>query len=347
MHNYLVSDMNINCIDVAFGEYLYATCILYIIEYESISKNNRLYNLVFGLLSSIGIISAYYGYQNASLATSGICNTLHSFIICIGAIIIFNERVSFLKALAYMIGIISIFNINYVNVHIFSYILLSNICFALVTLLQKHTRYISLKHAFLYTLYFITLYKILYMQNYNIIHIFDTSVLLVGLLSCIAQLMLQYAYRYHGLITLSIFGKVRPVAMILFDRDSIDISSILSLSSILLITLDMLSYQKGIYAEDKAVKFLVQYCRILMRRHRTPYGEIDILMLDQNTLVAVEVKSRKSYNEALYAITPRQYTRISHALTYTAGHLNHHGDLRIDRVLIVNNDIFWFKNIIL
>jgi putative endonuclease len=52
---------------------------------------------------------------------------------------------------------------------------------------------------------------------------------------------------------------------------------------------------------------------ILAQRLRTGTGEIDLVVADQATLVFVEVKSRKSFTEAAYAVLPRQQSRLLHA----------------------------------
>jgi len=49
---------------------------------------------------------------------------------------------------------------------------------------------------------------------------------------------------------------------------------------------------------------------ILAQRLRTGTGEIDLVVADQATLVFVEVKSRKSFADAAYAVLPRQQSRL-------------------------------------
>ncbi len=52
---------------------------------------------------------------------------------------------------------------------------------------------------------------------------------------------------------------------------------------------------------------------ILARRLRTKAGEIDLVVADSSTLVFIEVKSRKSFEQAAYAVAPRQQARIFQA----------------------------------
>lgn len=53
--------------------------------------------------------------------------------------------------------------------------------------------------------------------------------------------------------------------------------------------------------------------RILARRLRTQSGEIDLIVADPATLVFVEVKSRKTFTDAAYAVLPRQQSRLLQA----------------------------------
>ena len=50
--------------------------------------------------------------------------------------------------------------------------------------------------------------------------------------------------------------------------------------------------------------------RILAKRFRTPYGEIDLVARRRNLLAFVEVKARARLDDAAYAVTPRQQRRI-------------------------------------
>src|SRR5271156_4667395 len=52
---------------------------------------------------------------------------------------------------------------------------------------------------------------------------------------------------------------------------------------------------------------------ILAQRLRTKSGEIDLVVADPGTLVFVEVKARKNFNDAAYAVLPRQQTRLLQA----------------------------------
>ncbi|MDR0630919.1 MAG: YraN family protein [Holosporales bacterium] len=79
------------------------------------------------------------------------------------------------------------------------------------------------------------------------------------------------------------------------------------------------SFEKGISAEfcaEKKLRFLGY--KILGKRVKTQYGEIDILAQKEKTLIAVEVKQRKTMDYARSCISRRQMARISNALMFLA-----------------------------
>jgi putative endonuclease len=74
------------------------------------------------------------------------------------------------------------------------------------------------------------------------------------------------------------------------------------------------AFRTGLSAETRAAAYLtVKGYRILARRFRTPYGEIDIVARRRNLLAFVEVKARNNLIDAAYAVTPRQQQRIIEA----------------------------------
>src|SRR5260370_18071376 len=71
------------------------------------------------------------------------------------------------------------------------------------------------------------------------------------------------------------------------------------------------AFRTGLSAESRAAACLMaKGYRILAKRFRTPYGEIDIVARRRNLVAFVEVKARASLHEAAYAVTPRQQARI-------------------------------------
>ena len=73
-------------------------------------------------------------------------------------------------------------------------------------------------------------------------------------------------------------------------------------------------YRRGHAAEWIAAVVLV-LCgyRLLARRYRSPYGEIDIIARRGRRLAFVEVKRRPSLAQAEWSITPTQAERIGRA----------------------------------
>ena len=97
------------------------------------------------------------------------------------------------------------------------------------------------------------------------------------------------------------------------------------------------AFRTGISAEARAAVYLMaKGYRILSKRFRTPYGEIDIVARRRNLLAFVEVKARASLDEAAYAVTPRSQRRIIDAAqAWLMTHPEHADfELRFDVVLI-------------
>jgi putative endonuclease len=97
------------------------------------------------------------------------------------------------------------------------------------------------------------------------------------------------------------------------------------------------AFRTGLSAESRAVAYLIaKGYRILARRFRTPYGEIDIVARRRNLLVFVEVKARATLDDAAYAVTPRQQKRIIDAANaWLMAHPEHANfDLRFDAILV-------------
>jgi putative endonuclease len=97
------------------------------------------------------------------------------------------------------------------------------------------------------------------------------------------------------------------------------------------------AFRTGISAESRAAALLIaKGYRILARRFRTPYGEIDLVARRSGLVVFVEVKARASLDAAAYAVTPRQQQRIINAAqAWLMAHPEHaEFDLRFDAVLI-------------
>ncbi len=97
------------------------------------------------------------------------------------------------------------------------------------------------------------------------------------------------------------------------------------------------AFRTGLSAESRAAAFLMaKGYRILARRFRTPYGEIDIVARRRSLVAFIEVKARASLDEAAYAVTPRQQARIiAAAQAWLMAHPEHaEFELRFDAMLI-------------
>jgi putative endonuclease len=97
------------------------------------------------------------------------------------------------------------------------------------------------------------------------------------------------------------------------------------------------AFHTGISAESRAAAWLMaKGYRILAKRFRTPYGEIDIVARRRNLVAFIEVKARGRLDDAAYAVTPRQQARIiAAAQVWLVAHPEHaEFDLRFDAMLI-------------
>ena len=86
------------------------------------------------------------------------------------------------------------------------------------------------------------------------------------------------------------------------------------------------AFQLGLSAESRAAMFLIAKAyRIVARRWKTPFGEIDIVARRRRALVFVEVKARDRLDEAMEAVTERTKRRIVAAAEYWLA--QHPGDI--------------------
>jgi len=77
----------------------------------------------------------------------------------------------------------------------------------------------------------------------------------------------------------------------------------------------MNTYAKGLKGEDLAMEHLQAKGMVLVsKRYRSPYGEIDLVMLDGDIIVFVEVKSRTKGDKGsgVASITKAKQRRIIH-----------------------------------
>ena len=96
------------------------------------------------------------------------------------------------------------------------------------------------------------------------------------------------------------------------------------------------AYRQGVFSESVAALMLrLKGNRVVARRYKTPVGEIDLVALKGKRLAFVEVKRRKSFEEAVEALPSRARRRIVRAAQYwLAAHPLYNGhDMRFDVVL--------------
>jgi len=97
------------------------------------------------------------------------------------------------------------------------------------------------------------------------------------------------------------------------------------------------AFKLGVSAESRAAMLLIAKAyRILARRWKTPFGEIDIVARRRHTLVFVEVKARATADEAMEAVTERSRQRIISAAELWLAHRpeDGKGDVRFDVIVV-------------
>ncbi len=97
------------------------------------------------------------------------------------------------------------------------------------------------------------------------------------------------------------------------------------------------AFQRGLSAESRAALLLMAKAyRILARRWKTPFGEIDIIARRGSVVVFVEVKARGRFDEAVEAVTERTKRRVMAAAElWLARHPQHaKAGLRFDVIVV-------------
>ncbi|MCX7088653.1 MAG: YraN family protein [Methylococcales bacterium] len=106
--------------------------------------------------------------------------------------------------------------------------------------------------------------------------------------------------------------------------------------------------QQGEQSEQHACDYLLEQGLVqIARNYRCRYGELDLIMREQQTLVIVEVRYRQSdtYGSALESITPRKQSRIIAATHCYLAANPHSEQIRFDVVAISgNNRLEWIQN---
>ena len=96
------------------------------------------------------------------------------------------------------------------------------------------------------------------------------------------------------------------------------------------------AYRSGLFAETVTALLLrLKGHRIVARRYKTPVGEIDLVALKGKRLAFIEVKRRRTAEDAAWTLPAKQRRRIVRAAQYwLAGHPDFSGhDIAFDVVL--------------
>ena len=102
------------------------------------------------------------------------------------------------------------------------------------------------------------------------------------------------------------------------------------------------AFRLGLSAESRAAMFLIAKAyRIVARRWKTPFGEIDIVARRRRSLVFVEVKARANLDDAVEAVTERGKSRIVGAAEFwLAQHPNDvNAEIRFDVIVVAPGKI--------
>lgn len=102
------------------------------------------------------------------------------------------------------------------------------------------------------------------------------------------------------------------------------------------------TYVKGLAGESQAVQYLQkQGMQLVRKRYRASGGEVDAIMLDQDTLVFVEVKLRDhgGSGDGMMAVTRKKQRRIVNTALYYLAEHDHDGPIRFDIVEITADGI--------
>lgn len=113
------------------------------------------------------------------------------------------------------------------------------------------------------------------------------------------------------------------------------------------------NYQRGQWAEQTALDYLLEKnLKLLSRNFRSARGEIDLIMLDQETIVFIEVRYRlnNNYIHAIETIDGRKCARIIKTSQHylQVNRWTSKNPCRFDVITVTgennNPEIVWIKN---
>lgn len=103
----------------------------------------------------------------------------------------------------------------------------------------------------------------------------------------------------------------------------------------------------GSQGESIALNYLKKKgYNLRLKNYRCPYGEIDLIMEIDNTIVFVEVKYRKStkYGYPMEAVNGYKQQKIYKTALWFISSIDHQGSYRFDVVSILNEEITHVEN---
>ena len=109
------------------------------------------------------------------------------------------------------------------------------------------------------------------------------------------------------------------------------------------------SDSQGVIAEKKALTYLLgQGLSLLHQNYYCRFGEIDLIMLDQETLVFIEVRYRKNsdFGGALASINQSKQRKIIKTANYYLTQLTSEPYCRFDAIALNETDLspLWVKD---
>ncbi|MCC2625700.1 MAG: YraN family protein [Burkholderiales bacterium] len=105
----------------------------------------------------------------------------------------------------------------------------------------------------------------------------------------------------------------------------------------------------GNVAEMFACKYLEQQgLKLVLQNFYSRFGEIDLIMTDNNTCVFVEVKQRKlGFDSAIESITPAKQKKLILTAQYYLLKTSKNINCRFDVIAMdAANNVKWLKNVI-
>lgn len=109
------------------------------------------------------------------------------------------------------------------------------------------------------------------------------------------------------------------------------------------------SNSQGVKSEQQALTYLLsEGLSLVCQNYNCRFGEIDLIMLDQDTLVFIEVRYRKNneFGGALASITKRKQSKIIKAAKHFVAQLDEEPYCRFDAIAIQQDSVKpeWIEN---